>query len=169
MTGAAARTDLCSQLGSPACEHAGMSETARYAPPPPSGASSPLGHRVRTHVMIPAALAGGLVLWDPTRRGGPPLCPYRMLTGHSCPGCGLTRAFGSLLRGRWHEALVLHPLAPVLMLELVVAFVALAAFGDRLRSRVPTWALATALSVNAAALLVTWAVRSASGQIGVLG
>ena len=34
-----------------------------------------------------------------------PLCPFRHLLGWECLGCGMTRAFFSLLHGRWEEAL----------------------------------------------------------------
>jgi hypothetical protein len=125
--------------------------------------------RARTHLLVPAVLAGGLVLWDPARRGGPPLCPYRALTGHSCPGCGLTRSAGSLLRGRWHEAVTLHPLAPVLVAQVVLACVAFVVLGRGLRSRVPSWSLAVLLGANAVALLAVWAVRSSTGRLSVLG
>lgn len=30
---------------------------------------------------------------------GPPLCPFRLLTGHPCPLCGMTHAFGALMAG----------------------------------------------------------------------
>lgn len=34
-----------------------------------------------------------------------PQCPVKMLTGLSCPGCGVQRAFHSLLHGQFGEAL----------------------------------------------------------------
>lgn len=43
------------------------------------------------------------------------LCPFRRLTGLPCPGCGMTRAAGHLLRGEFREALRDHPLVPLIM------------------------------------------------------
>ena len=37
-------------------------------------------------------------------------CPIRFFTGISCPGCGMTRAWLSLLRGDYHQAFDYHPL-----------------------------------------------------------
>ena len=34
-----------------------------------------------------------------------PQCPFKLLTGWSCPSCGVQRAMHSLLHGRWCEAL----------------------------------------------------------------
>jgi len=44
---------------------------------------------------------------------GVPVCPFAAITRHPCPGCGLTRASLSLLRGQIAEAVHMHPLAPV--------------------------------------------------------
>jgi hypothetical protein len=49
------------------------------------------------------AVAYGLLVNPETGRHGVP-CLWKTLTGHNCPGCGLTRAWAFLLRGRWHEA-----------------------------------------------------------------
>lgn len=38
------------------------------------------------------------------------LCPFAILTGFPCPGCGLTRAGFCLLRGQFSAAWELHPL-----------------------------------------------------------
>lgn len=38
------------------------------------------------------------------------LCPFRLLTGISCAGCGLTRAFCEISRGRIFDSLACHPL-----------------------------------------------------------
>ncbi|WP_207662140.1 DUF2752 domain-containing protein [Clostridium sp. AM58-1XD] len=37
-------------------------------------------------------------------------CPIRYVTGIPCPGCGMTRAFLSLLSGHVREAFSYHPL-----------------------------------------------------------
>lgn len=34
-----------------------------------------------------------------------PQCPFKLITGWSCPGCGIQRAIHSLLNGRLSEAL----------------------------------------------------------------
>jgi hypothetical protein len=55
-----------------------------------------------------------------------PMCPVAIVTGHPCPGCGLTRATLALLHGDLHEAMHLHPLAPVVS-PLIGGFLAYAA------------------------------------------
>jgi len=37
-------------------------------------------------------------------------CPIRFVTGISCPGCGMTRAWLSLVRGDYQQAFAFHPL-----------------------------------------------------------
>lgn len=44
---------------------------------------------------------------------GRALCPYRHLTGHRCPLCGLTRGIRLALRGRIADSAKQHPLAPL--------------------------------------------------------
>lgn len=139
------------------------------SPPSPAVTPSTPARRAVRWIGVPAALAAGLALWDPARTGGPPLCPYRALTGHSCPGCGLTRAIGALLRGRWDDAVALHPLAPVVVVLVVVLCAGQVLLGDRLRRWVqapPGYAVAGVLSV---AFLATWVLRVSTGQIDVLG
>jgi Protein of unknown function (DUF2752) len=117
---------------------------------------------------LPGAAAIGIALWDPARRGGFPLCPVRALSGHSCPGCGLTRSLGSLLRGRFGEAVTLHPLLPVLVLEVMLAAAVVLVLGDRVATRVPRWFVPGLLALNGCALAVTWVIRTSTGQIAVL-
>lgn len=38
------------------------------------------------------------------------LCPFRLLTGHRCPGCGMGHAVVAAMRGDWAGSFHLHPL-----------------------------------------------------------
>lgn len=46
--------------------------------------------------------------YDPTASRFFPPCPVKFLTGLSCPGCGLQRAFHALLDGRLADALAFN-------------------------------------------------------------
>lgn len=48
-------------------------------------------------------------------------CPIKAMTGLSCPGCGMTRAWLSLLQGDLSTALAYHPLFPLPLLLLGLA------------------------------------------------
>ncbi len=41
-----------------------------------------------------------------------PPCPFHLITGYYCPGCGGTRAFYALLHGRILQAFFYHPAVP---------------------------------------------------------
>lgn len=51
--------------------------------------------------------------------GMPSICAFHNLTGWPCPGCGLTRAWVSMAHGQFANALVWHPLGPILFLSAV--------------------------------------------------
>lgn len=55
------------------------------------------------------ALFGYVVLSPLLARNTVVLCPFRRLTGHACPFCGLTRSFAALLAGDLRRSVVLHP------------------------------------------------------------
>ena len=42
---------------------------------------------------------------------GPVLCPWRLLTGYPCPGCGGIRAMGAICTGQFEQAWLLNPIA----------------------------------------------------------
>ncbi len=64
----------------------------------------------------------------------PVLCPVRRLTGHRCPGCGMTRGLVYMFRLRLGRAFAANPLSP-----LVFALLILVAIGrePRLRGKPP--------------------------------
>lgn len=43
-------------------------------------------------------------------------CPFKFIFGISCPGCGMTRAFKSLLALNIKDAFHFHPLFPVVII-----------------------------------------------------
>jgi hypothetical protein len=42
---------------------------------------------------------------------GPVLCPWRLLTGYPCPGCGGIRAMSAISIGQFEQAWLLNPIA----------------------------------------------------------
>lgn len=46
-----------------------------------------------------------LFFLDPSRYVLMPKCPFKLITGWSCPGCGIQRCLYALMHGRWSEAL----------------------------------------------------------------
>jgi hypothetical protein len=59
-----------------------------------------------------------------------PGCPFKTATGIDCPFCGMTRATVALGRGDVHAALGFHPLAPVVLVGMLVLMAAIVARGD---------------------------------------
>ena len=79
-------------------------------------------------------------------------CPIKHVTGMSCPGCGMTRAWGAVLRLDFSKAWAYHPLW-----FLPVPGAALLLFKDRLPRRF----FRIALFVIVAAFFVVYAIRMA--------
>jgi hypothetical protein len=63
---------------------------------------------------------------------GPVLCPFRRITGHPCPTCGLTRSAVAFLHGDLSASFRAHPFGPLVM---VVAI----AWGVNLLARQRGW------------------------------
>lgn len=87
------------------------------------------GHGVATprwiHFAVIALAPVGcavLYLFDPSDSGLYPLCPFRVMTGMWCPGCGTTRAMSRLLHGRVADAFALNALAVVMVPLAIYAY-----------------------------------------------
>jgi hypothetical protein len=76
-------------------------------------------------------------LWNPPDDPLIVLCPFRALTHHPCPGCGMTRAFCALAHGEFWRAVKFNALSPLLFLAVLAAWAYGAAVvlrAERLRS-----------------------------------
>ena len=63
----------------------------------------------------------GLAAADP-EAGGPTICPFALATGSACPGCGMTRAAGYLLRGDLASAVTMHPLVFLIGIQAIAGW-----------------------------------------------
>lgn len=110
-----------------------------------------------------AVLAGCVALAVVDPAGGPPICPFRELTGWDCPGCGGTRAAHQLLTGNLSAAVDLNVLAVVALPFVVWALwvVLVRAFGGP-RLALPAvsrrWSMVALVAVG-----VFWVVRNLAG------
>lgn len=78
----------------------------------------------RDRLVLAAPILGVLLLAVVTpTEDGPTLCPFALCTGTACPGCGMTRAASSLVRGDFTGAVAFHPLVPLIVVQLVGAWV----------------------------------------------
>jgi hypothetical protein len=59
------------------------------------------------------------------RIGGviPLFCPFKVLTGIPCPGCGMTRAILSIIKGDFHGAFGYNPFSFFLLFVVVLSAV----------------------------------------------
>lgn len=64
-----------------------------------------------------------LFIFDPGKTGFFPACPFRTLTGFTCPGCGSTRGLHRLLHGDIVSALEFNPLMVLSLPFLLYALV----------------------------------------------
>lgn len=70
-------------------------------------------YRRSTVVVIWLLIIAGaayLFFFEPGKSGFFPGCPFRFLTGFTCPGCGTTRALHQILHGHFYAAFALNPL-----------------------------------------------------------
>ncbi len=122
----------------------------------------------RRRLGLGVAAGFGLVAISTASDDGPTLCPFALVTGLACPGCGMTRAVSRLVRGDLTGAFDYHPL--------VFLVAALAIFGgawylarrQNHRPAISTPSLNVGLATIGAAFLAVWLARLASGTLPVV-
>jgi hypothetical protein len=123
-----------------------------------------LTRRDRLILLSPLVAIGALTLaqgFEDT----PTMCPFALATGMACPGCGMTRAAGQLLRGDFGAAIAYHPLIPAIALLTTVGW---GWFVLRRTGRVHPMSNRTlngVLIATAVALVAVWVIRLATGSL----
>lgn len=118
----------------------------------------------RLWLYLPVAAVGLFTMLSPSD-DGVTLCPFALVTGTACPGCGLTRALAWLARGDLGRSFGYHPMALPVMVVAVGAGVSYA--GRRWRRwKPPSPLLANSVLIALGAMLVVvWVVRFLSGDL----
>ena len=111
--------------------------------------------RIASLLVLGAVGAWVLYTFAPTAYGFYPSCPFKLITGLECPGCGTTRALHHLLHGRVAEAFRFNPMLFVLMAVALCAVPAVVR-GEQPRFLQQTWFAWTAFFV----LTGYWIVRN---------
>lgn len=77
---------------------------------------------IRIIVIALVLIIGGLIyyLFSPEESKYFPQCPFHLITGYDCPGCGSQRAIHHLLHLRLKEAFLSNPLLVLLIPYLLV-------------------------------------------------
>lgn len=113
--------------------------------------------------LIWATLAAGatyLYIFEPGKSGFFPGCPFRALTGFTCPGCGSTRGLHCLLHG---DVVAAFEFNPLLILSLPFLLYALLRYTNAaVRDRPLKWNQLNAkyIWVLLAAILSFWVFRN---------
>lgn len=97
---------------------------------------------------------------------GPVLCPLRRCSGGYCPGCGLTRSGGRLLRGDVAGSWQQHPYLLIAIAQIAAVATLWSVGSASLRQRLATLGR-PALAVNAALMAAVWVVRMTNGSIPI--
>lgn len=97
-----------------------------------------------------------LFLFNPAETGLFPRCPFLMLTGLKCPGCGSQRAIHALLHGDIIRAWDYNPLLVIAVPYIILGFIAELSFRrsrlmrtvrDRLYSGRAVWIVLTVIII----------------------
>lgn len=124
----------------------------------------PVLWQARLTLAAPLLAAAFLAVYRPSD-DLPTLCPFALVTGTACPGCGMTRAVGYLARGDISSALSYHPLVMLVVLQAVAGWVWFA-LRTQGRARPVSHQVTSAILVGTAvSLIAVWLLRLALGTL----
>lgn len=95
---------------------------------------------------------------------GPVLCPFRRCTGGYCPGCGMTRSGGRLLRGDLAGSWEHHPFLVLAATQLAVLGALFTIGTSTVRRRLKSWWRPIAYA-NIGLIFAIWLARLVEGAI----
>lgn len=99
---------------------------------------------------------------------GLPPCTFEAITGHGCPGCGLTTSFAALARGQIGTSLQANPIGIFLFLvtALGVPWSIYRVFKPKPVERyLESWWLVISLAGLAVGMYIVWFIRILRGDI----
>ena len=120
--------------------------------------------RDRLFLAAPFLAVGLLAVFSPSD-DGPTICPFALCTGSACPGCGMTRAASSLIRGDIGAAMVFHPLVILIALQATGAWIWYVLRRKNVVGPMSQRTLTIILATTGVALVLVWIVRLASGSL----
>jgi hypothetical protein len=125
---------------------------------------SPVASRLgrRSLFAIPFVAAITLATITPSD-ASPTICGFANCTGIACPGCGMMRAAGELIRGNLIAALRYHPLVLLVVAELLGAWTIWAAHqAGWIRWQHRRW-VDVVIGGTAVLLVIVWIARLVAG------
>lgn len=117
-------------------------------------------------VICAGALCASFALTPTDAASGPVICPFRLMTGLPCPGCGLTRGWVFLAHGRVGAAISANPFA-LLTMPAALAFVVAVVVAVVRRRPLPDLTRAARLGV-VKVVVVAWVAFALVRALAVL-
>lgn len=120
----------------------------------------------RDRLTLAAPLGVGLLLLaGSSGEDGPTLCPFALMTGTACPGCGMTRAASHLIRGDLSNAIGYHPLVPLMAVLAIGGWAWFLLVRSGRAKPMPTPVLNAILIGTGVLMVGVWVARLLSGTL----